>query len=1418
VSANELSLTFLLKLDGSQTSTELPRLTAQIASKLSELNKPNDGAAAAAITAQKALGTETVAVQQQTNASVLKQMDAMWAVRDKQAADALQKELDIERAFGSQRANASQTINKEIEAAWTQHEQRKQTISEQSEKEGEALLAAANEAHDKAISDALQKELEIRRTFAAEEVATAQSVEKDIAEAFAEREKDLTESADREAAAWEDHEQQKLNATKQAEKQGETIVAQSNAVREKAIKTSLANATRAASQSAAAQIRSQLQTAQAAVNSNSLIEKSLESLGDHLNLFIGHRIPIAGGAFIRLTENVRGFVTLSKETEGSVLRLGNIIADLSTKTGKSAPEIKDFLASFSKLGTQIEKDEAAVNAFGPALAQKLIPQLAAADSEMKALAASTAETGGAFAALSGPVGIAVLAVAAVVSVLALAEKQMFDVAEVSAKVEGRFIDLSQQVGLSTETLSAFDVLASTTGSDIGSLSASFVIFQKHLEDAQDPMSESAGLLDELGIQTTDTETALRQTFATLAKMPEGFRQTALAQQLFGRSGKSVLAIIKETNGDLDAAIKKFRDLIVSLEDAKAADKFNDELELLNRQVTDITVELGKEFLPAARDIVVTLGDLIKSSRGLFQIIGLFGKPLIEGFSQSLTKLSLSIAAVRHDSEETARILKDLADRRIIKPIEIPDLTPVPLPTGEESALKKAREEARLVKAEVSEAVRFAETQIAAIDRQVQERAVSPVEALEQIIAIEKQKTEAVIKGLEAQREARAKEFIKDERDRQKIADDLQAIDEQIANKRTEFDKFEADKRAGFRAQQLQREQQHRRALADLFLNALSDRIAAINRAAQAEINSQLFAQAVTTELLKAQFAKRKEILEKERAEAGKDPALAEQINAQLSDLQRERTATLAEQSERRLEILRAEQRKQLDLQRATIDSLLRASSIADSSRIATIRALAALQVKSEEQAAREILQIRLNALDREKSIAIEEREVIDRQITERLKGFAVERQKLEAELDKTGSISNTGVRVKEQLRLRAELQANVDAEIDAQKKANQDRTDADTELNNKLRVLNAERSQIQADGDRDIEEQRQQDLENAKRYNRELEEISARTADIEQETAREIIDLMEVHFARRRDIIRAQREFDLTEERLRHERVTESIRRQKSEVDEQIRILEIHLKSVKVGTHEEIDELEKLRLKLEELKQKREELRRQQEAEDQRNQTRKRKVTDTADRDERELDPLGKIKVSIEDLGRISDEIERSISGTADILKESILGVADALAQTVQNWILLGETGPAVGRKLLAQALANIAAEATANVIKETALGFAMLFLNPAEAAGHFTAAGLWALLAGGAALGGRAAAGDLFKQQKTSSSSGSRGSSSASGSNQRDPIDLVRSQLRERVIVLRVESNDSHIISVLENDVNRNGSSRDLIVRTAGG
>lgn len=328
-------------------------------------------------------------------------------------------------------------------------------------------------------------------------------------------------------------------------------------------------------------------------------------------------------------------------------------------------------------------------------------------------------------------------------------------------------------------------------------------------------------------------------------------------------------------------------------------------------------------------------------------------------------------------------------------------------------------------------------------------------------------------------------------------------------------------------------------------------------------------------------------------------------------------------------------------------------------------------------------------------------------------------------------------------------------------------------------------------------------------------------------------------FARRKDIIRAQRELELQEEADRHRRETESINQQTQEVDEQIKVLEKYLERFKATTEEEIKEREKIIESLEKLRLKRIELQGQQDAEDDLNQTRKETITvetnvKLADPDVALRDVFDSFGESITNLaGKFADLIGagEEFSAISAQLAEQIGGAlagafdqfANALGQTVANWVLLGETGPAVMRKILAQALASLAAEAAVNTIKELALGFATLFFNPAESAAHFTAAGLWASIGVGSALAGRAVAGDLFK-----SKTGAAGGSSSDGrSGELNPLNLARNagpgsqqqiadQIRPINITVKVVPDGtrfgSAVTAHIVEDVNNAGTIREVL------
>lgn len=90
----------------------------------------------------------------------------------------------------------------------------------------------------------------------------------------------------------------------------------------------------------------------------------------------------------------------------------------------------------------------------------------------------------------------------------------------------------------------------------------------------------------------------------------------------------------------------------------------------------------------------------------------------------------------------------------------------------------------------------------------------------------------------------------------------------------------------------------------------------------------------------------------------------------------------------------------------------------------------------------------------------------------------------------------------------------------------------------------------------------------------------------------------------------------------------------------------------------------------------------------------------------------------------------------------------------VEAWVLYGDVGPDALRKMTAQVLASVAAEAAAKALLYTAEGIAMLFFNPGAATNFFIAAGIMAGIAGSFAVAGRAVAGDSFKNDRSGSAS----------------------------------------------------------------
>jgi tape measure domain-containing protein len=144
----------------------------------------------------------------------------------------------------------------------------------------------------------------------------------------------------------------------------------------------------------------------------------------------------------------------------------------------------------------------------------------------------------------------------------------------------------------------------------------------------------------------------------------------------------------------------------------------------------------------------------------------------------------------------------------------------------------------------------------------------------------------------------------------------------------------------------------------------------------------------------------------------------------------------------------------------------------------------------------------------------------------------------------------------------------------------------------------------------------------------------------------------------------------------------------------------------------------------------------------------------------------GGLKAATGDIKNMED-VMQSLGRTAE---DMFMQMGAGLGSMVESWVLMGDQADVSMRKMVAAVLAGVAAQAATLSIFHLAMGIAALtpwgavMYGPAPL--HFKAAALWGAVAVGAALGGRAAAGDSFKDKGSSGpSASSRSGSSSSGS-----------------------------------------------------
>lgn len=176
-------------------------------------------------------------------------------------------------------------------------------------------------------------------------------------------------------------------------------------------------------------------------------------------------------------------------------------------------------------------------------------------------------------------------------------------------------DMSQRTGVAVESLSRFGQAAADSGSSVEGVAKGMGQLAKRITD---PGSAASKALAGIGIATTDAQGKVRGLDAVMldisdkfAKMPDGAEKSALAMQLFGKSGVELIPMLNEGR----AALEQYQ-ATISGDMAASADQFNDALNAIGRSLSGPFNEAVTALLPAITAIANGLVKVIQAFSNL----------------------------------------------------------------------------------------------------------------------------------------------------------------------------------------------------------------------------------------------------------------------------------------------------------------------------------------------------------------------------------------------------------------------------------------------------------------------------------------------------------------------------------------------------------------------------------------------------------------------------------------------------------------------------------------------------------------------------------------------------------------------------------------------------------------------------------
>lgn len=220
-------------------------------------------------------------------------------------------------------------------------------------------------------------------------------------------------------------------------------------------------------------------------------------------------------------------------------------------------------------------------------------------------------------------------------------KQSIDAADAAAET-------AQTIGVSIEAYQSLSFAASTAGVNQEGLTGALTKFNKTISQAAAGGKKQAAAFADLGLSVRDSNGDLKTADKLMLEVADKFQgyadganKTALAQDLFGKSGAKLIPLLNSGKQGITELTDQAQrlGLVMSTEAAAAADQFNDNLTVLDGVGRGMANNLAKDLLPALNSISGLMIDMADNADGAAESSSGLGTVL-----KTLTAIAISLGA------------------------------------------------------------------------------------------------------------------------------------------------------------------------------------------------------------------------------------------------------------------------------------------------------------------------------------------------------------------------------------------------------------------------------------------------------------------------------------------------------------------------------------------------------------------------------------------------------------------------------------------------------------------------------------------------------------------------------------------------------------------------------------------------------